>query len=146
MSEKVSYPIFSIPFPSQTSSDQTTLFQALATALTSSYALVGTEIGCQGHTRGFLHLYWTKGDETSVEVKAEYALVPGGTQAQETVETATSSAGQSTVKIADYSFSTATDNIIIPIRVQGRFLNIYIKATGGTPTGTYGMGLFLFRE
>lgn len=141
MSQRISYPIFSQPNP-----DSATLFQALSTALTGSYALVGSEIRVDGATTAFLHLYWTKGDETSVEVKTEFALRSGGTTAQETVSTTTSAAGISTVKAADYTFSTATDNIIIPIRIQGRYLNIYVKTTGGTPTGTFGMGIHIMRE
>lgn len=141
MSERIHFPIFTQPSP-----DSATLFQATGTALTGSYALVGVEMQVDGATEANLHLYWTKGDETSVEVKVEFALRSGGTQAQETISTGTSAAGQETVKTRDYSFNTAADNIIIPVDVRGRFLNVYIKATGGTPTGTFGMGLHLMRR
>jgi len=70
MSQKIHYPIFSKP-----NSESATLFQALATALTDTYAAVGSEIDCQGHTTGYLHLYWTKGDESSVQIKAEFYLL-----------------------------------------------------------------------
>lgn len=141
MSDRISYQIYSEPSP-----DSATLFQALLTALSDAYAAIDAEIRVDGFTTAFLHLYWTKGDETSIEVKAEFALREGGTTSQEIIATATSSLGITTVKIREYTFSTATDNIIIPIRLQGRFLNLYIKATGGTPTGTYGAGLHLVRE
>ena len=120
------------------------LFQATGTALTATYALAGNEQLVDGATTCYAHLYWTKGDETSIELKAEFALRSGGTQAQE-VSTSTL-AGVSTVTIREYTFSTATDNVIIPIRIQGRYVNIFIKASGGTPTGTYGMGIHLMRE
>ena len=59
-------PIFSIP-----DNRSATLFQALLSPITSSYAQIGSEIDCQGHTTLFLHLYWTQGDATSVEIKTE---------------------------------------------------------------------------
>lgn len=139
MSERIFYPIYSEPSP-----DSATLFQATGTALTGAYALAGAEKRVDGATTAFLHLYWTKGDETSVEVKVEFALRASGTQAQET--SGSTAAGVTTISIREYTFSTATDNIIIPIRIQGRFINVYIKATGGTPTGTYGMGIHIMRE
>lgn len=121
-----------------------TLFQALATALTGSYVAIGKEMPVENYTTAFLHLYWTKGDETSIEVKAEYALTDGGTESQPTIATAV--AAESTLGVESYTFSTATDNIVIPFGVNGRYINFYIKATGGTPTGTYGAGVFFVRE
>jgi hypothetical protein len=142
MSQKIHYPIFSKP-----NSESATLFQALATALTDTYAAVGSEIDCQGHTTGYLHLYWTKGDESSVEVKAEFSLLSAGTLAQEVIGISTDTNGQDTLKVRDYTFSTASDNIVIPFRLTpGRYCKIYIKATGGTPTGTYGAGFLACRE
>ena len=133
---------FSIPSP-----ESATLFQALLTALTGTYAQFGAEIDLQGHTTAFVHLYWTKGDETSIQVKVEHSLVSGGTLAQEVQGVSTDTAtGQDTLKIRDYTFSTASDNIIIPLRKQGRYCKVYINATGGTPTGTFGAGLYEVRE
>jgi len=116
-----------------------TAFQATSSALTDTYALVGREIPVQGHTSGFFHLLWSKGDETSVEVKFLYANASGGTESQSTIIT---TAG-ATSSISPAEFSTATTgNQIIPFGAEGRFVNIYIKATGGTPTGTYGGEIF----
>ena len=142
MSQKIHYPIFSKP-----NSESTTLFQATGKALTSAYALIGAEIDCQGHTTGFLHLLWTKGDESSIEVKAEFSLTAGGTLSQEVQGVSTDTAGQDTLKARDYTFSTASDNIVIPFRLSaGRYCKLYIEATGGTPTGTYGAGFLACRE
>ena len=129
---------------SEPNDKSTTLYKALGAALTGSYVAIGAEMPVENYTTAFLHLYWTKGDETSVQVKAEYALVSGGTTSQPTI--VTTSAAESTLAIESYSFSTATDNIIIPFGVNGRYVNLYIKATGGTPTGTYGAGIFFIRE
>ena len=129
---------------SEPSDKSATLYKALGSALTSSYVAIGTEMPIENFTTAFLHVYWTKGDESSIEIKAEYALVSGGTKAQPTI--VTTSAAESTIAIESFKFSTATDNIIIPFGVNGNYINFYIKATGGTPTGTYGAGIFLVRE
>ena len=140
MSQRIHYFV-----DSQPNAQSTTLYQATGTALTGSYAQAGSEILIEEATTVFLHLYWTKGDETSIEIQARFALRSGGTAAKETVGTTTNTDGTTTVKAAEYSFSTATDNIIIPIRTQGRYLSVFVKATGGT-TGTFGLGLCVMRE
>ena len=129
---------------SEPNKESATLFQALSTVLTGSYVKIGSEMTVEGATTVFLHLYWTKGDETSIEIKAEYSLVSDGTTSQPS--TVTTSAAESTIQVESFKFSTATDNIVVPFGVQGRFINLYIKATGGTPTGTYGAGIFFVRE
>lgn len=141
MSQHINYRVFSLPSP-----DVTTLFQATGTAITSSYALIGAEINCDGATTAFLHVYFTTGTETSIEVQARWAERVGGTQATEVVSISTSAAGQSNLELAEYSWDDGTANILIPIRVAGRFLSAYIKGSGAGITGTYGAAIHLMRE
>lgn len=143
MSTRIDYLIHSAPSP-----DSATLFQATGTALTSSYVQAGEDMLVDGATTAFLHLYWTRGDETSIEVQARFALRSGGTFAKETVGISTNAAGTTVIEPAEYSFDTASDNLIIPIRIQGRYLRVLVKRTGGTDggSGTYGMGLHIMRE
>jgi hypothetical protein len=128
----------------QPNNDDTALLQGTGTALTGSYVRVGSAMKADGSTSGFLHIYYTKGDETSIEVQARYTLRTGSTEAKSTV--ITSSGATSVISASEFQYAGSSDNIIIPFGVEGREITFYIKATGGTPTGTYGAGICLRRE
>lgn len=139
MSVKIHHVVYSEPSP-----ESSTLFQAVSTALTGSYALIGAEMPTEGATTINLGIRWTKGDETSIEIKAEYSNTSGGTTLQPTV--ITTEAAESTLEVESFKFDTASDNFVIPFGVHGRFVKFYIKATGGIPTGTYGAEFYSLRE
>lgn len=114
-------------------------------ALTSSYAADGVEIHCQGHTTLFLHIAWTQGDETSLEFKVVFFNESAATtEYQETSGSTTT--GVTTISDRSYTMSSATNPKSIPIRIEGKFAKIYVKASGGTPTGSYGINYLLKRE
>lgn len=119
-------------------------FQATGSALTGSYALIGRETVVEMATSIFLHIYYTKGDETSIEIKAEYSNSTGGSLAQPTI--ITTSAATSVIQVLEFRYSGGTDNFIIPFGAEGAYVRFFIKATGGTPTGTYGASIYLPRE
>jgi len=118
-------------------------FQADGSAITGTYALVGKEVEMENATSIFLHIHYTKGDETSIEIKAEYSTASGGTLSQPTVITTT--AGTSVITTLEFQM-VGTDNFIIPFGAEGAYVKFYIKATGGTPTGTFGADVYLPRE
>lgn len=105
-----------------------------SSVLTSSY-VAGTLISSD--TQNFLGvmLSYTKGDETSCEVKIEVSLDGGVTFFQQDVETP-----DATGKIAltqGYRQLTATGNYAVTIYpMKADQIKISAKATGGTPTGT----------
>lgn len=80
---------------------------------------------------------YTKGDETSLQLKIEISSDGGTTYDQESAESV--SGGTSTVSLLERSFA-ATGNYWIDIYpVKGDLVRISAKATGGTPTGTVGI-------
>lgn len=130
-------------FYSEPSPESATLFQATGTLLNSIYTQFGTEKSCEGATSVFLHIFWTKGDETSIEVQARYANTSGGSRVKPTIITSSGA----TSAISDVEFQmTDSDSYSIPFGVEGRFVSFFIKATGGTPTGTFGAGIVVKRE
>lgn len=117
---------------------------AAGSAITASYVQIGSKaFPMDEATSVFLHVHWTKGDETSIEIKAQYSNTDGGTESQPTV--ITTSAATSILGLLEFQ-TTTTGNHIIPFGSEGRFVKFYIKATGGTPTGTYGASIYLTRE
>lgn len=139
MSVRIVHPMDSTPSP-----QSATLFQATGTALTTAYATVGTaDVALENVTSLFLRVIYTAGDETSIEVRARYRVRAGGNLTQPTV--ITSSGATSVIALLEYRFS-GTGNYSIPFGLEGRFVTFEIKATGGTPSGSFGAELFLIRE
>ena len=130
------------PFPLRTGSR--TLIAA-TTALTSSY-VAGALISTDEANALCIDVIYTKGDETSVQMKVEStndagALDPS-TSAWYQQVTSTASGGTVTLAPAEYSMTAAsaaaTQKWTIVINpVKGTGFKISFKATGGTPTGTF---------
>lgn len=110
------------------------------TALTAAYvAATVTEIERAGAV-GIL-IPWTQGDETSIEVKLEFTDEAGTVLWQEPTFSAPSS-GVSTGLPKSYTFAKASwpTGVVpcIPISCGiPQKVKVWVKATGGTPTGTY---------
>jgi len=117
-------------------------FQSAGSAITSSYVLIGKETLCENVTSNFLHIHYTKGDETTIEIKAEYSNSASGTLSQPTIITTSSTT--SIIDVLEFQMA-GSDNYIIPFGPEGSHVRFFIKATGGT-TGTYGASLYQNRE
>ena len=103
---------------------------------TASYVAGTVFSSDEQNTLGILVQY-TKGDETSLEVKVESSIDAGTIYAQQTVESATG--GTITVSLAERQF-IATGNYWIVIHpFKSDTVKISVKMTGGTPTGTVGI-------
>lgn len=98
--------------------------------LTSSY-VAATDIDCQNASQVYIYLNYTKGDETSCEVKVEYSY-DDTTYFQETAVTTGATAA---LTISTYQM-TATGKFVLQIPIMARWLRISVKASAGTPTGT----------
>lgn len=104
-------------------------------APTGAY-VAGTVVGMSKHNALAVEITYTKGDETSLQVKIE-ASIDGTNYFQQVTES--TSGGTITDTAGERSFS-ATGNyalFISPIRANS--VRISVKATAGTPTGTVGI-------
>lgn len=111
------------------------IVRAVAVA-TSSY-VAGTVFSSDEHNCLGILVKYTKGDETSLQVKVESSIDAGTTYGQQTAESA--SGGTITVSLAERTF-TATGNYWITITpFKADTVKISSKMTGGTPTGTVGI-------
>lgn len=105
-----------------------------SSVLTSSY-VAGTVFSMDIQNFLGIELIYTKGDETSCEVKLETSTDGGTTYQQQIVETPASS-GEIALALG-YRKMTATGTysvVVSPIKAD--MVKISAKATGGTPTGT----------
>lgn len=101
--------------------------------LTGSY-VAGTDISMDGHNYAGLIIDYTKGDETSMEVKVEISHDGGTTWFQQVAEEVTS--GTVAVSLSERQF-TATGKYALQVYpVRADLIRVSVKATGGTPTGT----------
>lgn len=106
-----------------------------ATTLTGSYVTQHSDIQA-GHGRDQLVIeaVYSKGDETSCEIKVQFSpTVDFSTAFEQTV--AANSSGEYTLSPINYKL-TASGNLLIPITNYGYYWRVQAKATGGTPTGT----------
>ena len=104
------------------------------TTLTGSYVSQG-EIDISTDKSFTIFLKWTKGDETSAEMKVMMLYATGGTEHQH--GTYTNASGTLSQEEFEYKYTTATTNAV-PIELDitnFSILKIYVKATSGTPTG-----------
>ena len=100
--------------------------------LTASY-VAGTVFTMDQDNYLTLIVDYTKGDETSMQLKIE-ASFDNSTYAQQVAES--TSGGTITVSLAERSFS-ATGKYAIEVQpTRAKFIKVSVKATGGTPTGT----------
>lgn len=107
-------------------------------ALTGAYVTYGEVQAGHGRDKILLELEYTKGDETTCEVKIQFSKDRDFTTAFEQVIN-TNSSGVQTVNSMVYQL-TGTQNVIIPVESYGYYWRVQAKATGGTPTGTLDAG------
>jgi len=109
--------------------------------LTGAY-VPATVVSVDEHNFLGVNLFYTKGDETSMQMKIEVSTDGGTTYYQQTTET--NSGGAVTVALAErtYSATGKYSTTVFPIKVPtsvstGKgIVRVSFKATGGTPTGT----------
>lgn len=102
------------------------------TAPTASY-VAGTIFSID--TENFLgvEVIYTKGDETSIQVKIEISIDGGTTFAQQVTESI--SGGTITDTLAERTFTGSGNYAFIVNPIKGDQIKISAKATGGTPVG-----------
>lgn len=98
--------------------------------LTGSY-VAGNILNTINFGQTTIYVKYTKGDETSMQVKIEYGNNTT-TMYQDTEYTYAAGVDTGTLKVITY---TATGNYRIPLPTTDKNLKISVKATGGTPTG-----------
>lgn len=101
--------------------------------LTGSY-VAGTVFSMSNHNAIGLEVSYTKGDETSTQLKIEVSNDGGTTYAQSATET--TSGGTITMALGERSFSATGVYSVLTYPVRARLVKVSVKATGGTPTGT----------
>lgn len=111
-------------------------------APTTSY-VSGTVFSIDEQNMVGLMVSYTKGDETSIELKVESSIDGGSTFYQQITQSP--SGGTITIVPGIYSITAAsypsgTSNITFVISpIKGDVLRVSVKSTGGTPTGTVGI-------
>lgn len=104
---------------------------------TASY-VAGTIISTDEHNYAGILVKYTKGDETSIQLKIETSSDDGTTYGQQSAEGSPSS-GNIAIDSAYRTF-TATGNYWITVHpLKADTVKISVKSTGGTPTGTVGV-------
>jgi len=116
---------------------------AAATALTNAY-VAGAIMSCDEANMIAIDVIYTKGDETSIQIKVEGTndTTPASGSAWYQQITQTASGGTVTIAPAIYSMTAASaatiQNFTFIINpVKGSGFRISVQATGGTPTGTF---------
>lgn len=135
------------PFPlRQTQSIPVSGTVASQTTLTSSY-VAGVIVSMDEANMIGIDVAYTAGDETSIQIKVESTNDPTPSASSNWYQQVTQSASGGTVTIvpANYSYTSSGGNtnftlIINPVKGTG--IRISVKATGGTPTGTYAVSAF----
>lgn len=93
-----------------------------------------------------IDVFYTKGDETSIQLKVEATNDEGALSASTSAwyqqVTQTASGGTVTLAPAEYSMTAASAATVqkftlVIYPVKGTGFKISVKATGGTPNGTY---------
>lgn len=113
--------------------------------LTGSY-VAGNEITIDEQNAIALLVQYTKGDETSLDIKVEVSIDGGATWFQESAEAVSSGSIATSLAIREYTATGNYSTVITPIKVAPLDTNdnfygkirVSFKATGGTPTGTVG--------
>ena len=104
------------------------------TVLTATHVSQG-EIDVSNVKSLTIYPMWTKGDETSAELKVTSLHVSGGVEHQ--LGAYTNASGTLSEEAFEYQYDTASTNAVpIELNVSGlSIIKIYVKATAGTPTG-----------
>jgi hypothetical protein len=100
--------------------------------LTGTY-VAGTVFSTDEHNAIGILVNYTKGDETTLELKIESSIDGGTTYAQQTVESATG--GVITATAAERQFTGTGKYWVLVHPFKADTVKISVKATGGTPTG-----------
>lgn len=103
------------------------------TVLTGSY-VAGTEFSTDEHNTLGILVEYTKGDETTLEMKIESSIDGGTTYGQQVAESASS--GTITATAAERQFTGSGNYWTLVSPFKADTVKISVKATGGTPTGT----------
>lgn len=104
-----------------------------SSTLTSSY-VAGTVFSSDEHNTLGILVQYTKGDETSMQMKVESSIDGGTTYGQQTVEAA--AGGTITPSLAERTFSASGNYWVLISPFKADTVKISVKATDGTPTGT----------
>lgn len=104
-----------------------------AKALTSSYVEAG-RVRLDVHNYCGWTVRYTKGDETSLQMKVETSVDNGVTWDQQTVESV--SGGTITPTLAERSYTVSGNYAGNVTPVKAEIIRFSVKATAGTPTGT----------
>jgi hypothetical protein len=107
--------------------------------LTSSYVATTNAVNAKGWPYVTFKIVYTKGDETTAQMKIEGSS-DGGTTWFPIANKATQAAGVAEVSV-DVLQLTGTQSVALPTinRAGHALLRMSVKATGGTPTGTMGV-------
>lgn len=103
---------------------------------TSSY-VAGTVFSMDTQNYVGISVVYSKGDETSLQVKVEFSFDGGTTYTQTAAES--TSGGTITGSLAERSYAATGNYLIVINPIKADTCKISVKATGGTPTGTVGV-------
>lgn len=109
-------------------------FTIRAVAVGTGSYVAGTVMSMAAHNAIGLGIVFTKGDETSLQVKIEVSNDGGTTYFQQVTES--TSGGTITDTLAERSFTATGNYSILVTPVRGLLVKVSVKMTGGTPTGT----------
>lgn len=112
-------------------------FLIRATAVATASYVAGTVFSMAGHNSIGLEVLFTKGDETTLEVKVEVSNDGGVTYSREVAQS--TSGGTITVSLVERAFSATGNYSILITPVRALLVKVSVKMTGGTPTGTVGV-------
>lgn len=104
-----------------------------AKALTGAYVEAG-RVGLEHHNYVGWTVRYTKGDETSLQMKVETSVDAGVTWDQQTVESV--SGGTITPTLAERSYTVSGNYAGNVTPTKAQIIRFSVKATAGTPTGT----------
>lgn len=110
-----------------------TLVDRADTTLTAAYVSQG-EIDVSAYKTVAIYPIWTKGDETSAELKITELHTTGGSEYQ--LGDYTNVAGALAEEAFEITYTVTGKKTPIMVDVTGTsIIKIYVKATGGTPDG-----------
>lgn len=109
------------------------LVKAIATAITGSY-VAGTIFSTDEHNFLGILVEYTKGDESSIQIKVESSIDGGVTYGQQVAESA--SGGAITTTLAERTLAATGNYWIVISPIKADTIKISSKSTSGTPTGT----------
>lgn len=97
-------------------------------------SMFGGRLYVKGWKEALYLVNYTKGDETSIEFQARFSRTDTSLQYAESVQDGTSGSGTVTIRQKEYSIPApagASDNYLLRIPLQGDYLEIFGKRSGG---------------